>query len=124
MVEEAERRQWPEVVRAGLYGLLRHAAEKGGDAKDGIRRLLERASADGDDGMVALALAWRGWVAIVKRGEMGGQADEDVARAAVMLEAGRGALWCVRRGTFGWASHFGTAALGSSRTSSSQPARQ
>jgi len=90
MVEEAERRQWPEVVRSGLYGLLRHAAEQGGDANDEIRRLLERASADGDGDMVALALAWRGWVAIVKRGEMSGQADEDVARAAVMLEAGGG----------------------------------
>jgi len=87
MVEEAERRQWPEVARSGLYGLLRHAAEGGGDAEEEVRRLLERASADGDDDMVALALAWRAWVAIVKRGEMGGQADEDLARAAVMLEA-------------------------------------
>jgi diguanylate cyclase (GGDEF)-like protein len=90
MVEEGERRQWPEVVRSGLYGLLRHAAEGGSEADEEVRRLLERASADGDDDMVALALAWRAWVAIVKRGEMGGQADEDLARAAVMLEGAGG----------------------------------
>lgn len=87
MVAEAERLHWSEVVRAGLYGQLRHAAEPGGEAEEEIARLLERARSDGDDDMVALALAWRAWVAIVRRGEMGGQADEDLARAAVMLES-------------------------------------
>lgn len=94
LVEEGARNQWPEVVRSGLYGLVRHAAEGGkegdGQADEELRRLLEQATADGDDDMVALALAWRAWVAITKRGEMGGQADEDLARAAVMLEAAGG----------------------------------
>jgi diguanylate cyclase (GGDEF)-like protein len=87
LVVEAERRGWPEVVRAGLYGQLRHAAEPGGEAPREIARLLERAESDGDRDMVALALAWRAWVAIVRRGEMGGQADDDLARAAVLLES-------------------------------------
>lgn len=81
-----EERRWPEVARAGLYGLLRHAAQPGRDAKQEIDRFLQRATADGDDDMVALALAWKAWVAIARNGEMGGQADEDLVRAAVMLE--------------------------------------
>ncbi|MHB1499544.1 MAG: GGDEF domain-containing protein [Acidimicrobiales bacterium] len=87
MFATGERQRWPEVSRAGLYGLLRHSAEPGGEAKEEIGRLLDRASRDGDDDMVALALAWRAWVAIARKGEMGGQADDDLARAAVMLES-------------------------------------
>ena len=90
MVALGERHQWPEVVRAGLYGLLRHAAEPGREAKEEIAHLLERATADGDKDMVALALAWRAWVAIVRNDEMGGQAYDDLAKAAVMLESPAG----------------------------------
>lgn len=87
LAAEAERRAWPEVARAALYGQLRHAAEPGGDAEKEIAGLLERAESDNDRDMVALALAWKAWVATVRKGEVGGQADEDLARAAVMLES-------------------------------------
>jgi diguanylate cyclase (GGDEF)-like protein len=86
MVAEGERRSWPEVVRAAMYGLLRHAAEPpGGDPDAHIESLLERAQVEGDLDMLALALAWRGWVAVT-RGDDDAAADDDLAKAAVMLE--------------------------------------
>jgi hypothetical protein len=87
MVERGEARGWPEVARAGLYGLLRHAAEApGGDPQPALRRFLERAQADGDFDMIALGLAWRAYLATTRHGDFGGMADEDLAKAAIMLE--------------------------------------
>lgn len=91
MVAEGERRSWPDVVRAGLYGLVRHAAEPAG-AEPGpqIERLIDKARADGDLDMLALALAWRAWVAVARRGDVDDRADDDLAKAAVMLEPAEG----------------------------------
>jgi diguanylate cyclase (GGDEF)-like protein len=87
MVDEGRRHSWPEVVRAGLYGLLRHSAEPGGDgAFPATTSLLQQAQLDGDADMVALALTWRAWLALVHGGGIGGSADDDIAKAAVMLE--------------------------------------
>jgi hypothetical protein len=90
MVEQGERRGWPDVVRAGMYGLLRHAAEPpGADPSQEVTLLLKRAEVDGDLDMLALSLAWRAWVAIARGGDVGA-VDDDLAKAAVMLESADG----------------------------------
>lgn len=87
MVQQGKEQGWPEVVLAGLYGLLRHAAEPpGGDPRVAVRSLLEQARSDGDLDMTALALAWRAWTAVATGGATDGLADEDLARALVILE--------------------------------------
>ncbi|HTW10946.1 MAG TPA: GGDEF domain-containing protein [Acidimicrobiales bacterium] len=87
MVAEGERRGWPDVVRSGLYGLVRHAAEgPDGDPSAAIQALIDRARCDGDMAMFALALAWRAWVAITAGGDIDASADDDLAKAAVILE--------------------------------------
>ncbi len=87
MVAEGERRSWPEVVRSGMYGLLRHDAEPAGaDPLPAIMRLIDRAQMDGDVDMLALALAWRAWVAVTRGTDPGGSADDDLGRVLVMLE--------------------------------------
>jgi diguanylate cyclase (GGDEF)-like protein len=84
---EAESQGWAEVSRASLYGILRHAAEGGGDPHPAIEELRERAEVDGDDDTLALALAWRGFCWIMDHDpRLMAAADDDLARAAVMLE--------------------------------------
>jgi diguanylate cyclase (GGDEF)-like protein len=105
MFELAESRGWPEVARASLYGMLRHAAEPpDGDPWADLERFLERSLADKDHDMVALALAWRAYLGVTRQAELAqrrastevaevdltGLADDDLAKAAVMLEAAEG----------------------------------
>jgi diguanylate cyclase (GGDEF)-like protein len=85
MLQVAELREWPEVRRASLYGVLRHAAEGSPpDALPVANALLEVSQRDGDLDMVGLALAWRAWLAT--SGEGRSAVDEDLARAVVLLE--------------------------------------
>lgn len=91
LLDKADRRAWPEVARAALFGSLRHAAEPGGsDVLGAVEALRQRAAVDGDLDMLALALAWRGWLGATRGLGTGPMVDSDLARAAVMLEVGDG----------------------------------
>ena len=85
MLQVAELREWPEVRRASLYGVLRHAAEGSpAEALAVANALIEVSQRDGDLDMVGLALAWRAWLATTE--ESRAAVDEDLARAVVLLE--------------------------------------
>lgn len=87
MVDQGRRRGWPEVVRAGLYGLLRHAAEPAGrDPRAQLQALMDASEHDGDPDMLALALAWRAWLAVAAGLDTGAVPEDDLARAVVILE--------------------------------------
>jgi diguanylate cyclase (GGDEF)-like protein len=91
LVAEGERCHWPEVVRAGMYGLLRHAAEPAGaDPSAEVERLIARAEMDEDLDTLALALAWRGFLGATRLRGTTSVVDEDLARSAVMLGSSEG----------------------------------
>src|SRR5437588_5836569 len=59
-IRDAEQRGWPEVVRSGLYLAWVRSKRDGKQAQEAaLERLLERAEADGDPVMTAMALAKR-----------------------------------------------------------------
>lgn len=90
LIRDAEARGWPEVVRAGLYVAVIHARVDGAwMAGQQLAALLERARADGDTVMTALAMAMRAQ-ALPTPGDSSAAADtdRDLARATIMLEAG------------------------------------
>jgi diguanylate cyclase (GGDEF)-like protein len=92
MLDLAERREWPEVVLAALYAACVLARETGdGSLPEAIERLRLRAEADSDPAMLALALALRARVTAQSRESTRWvAADDDLARATVMLESGQG----------------------------------
>lgn len=91
LAEHGERQGWPEVVRAGIYGQLRHAAEPAAsDPRPEVKRLVAQAEIDGDLETVALGLAWRGWLGATRGLDTGAVVDDDLARSAVMLEGSGG----------------------------------
>jgi diguanylate cyclase (GGDEF)-like protein len=68
LIQDAERRGWPEVVLAGLYAACVVATVNGDEGlPQAIERLLMRAEADADLAMMAMALALRARIAAVQR---------------------------------------------------------
>ena len=92
LVTGADRRDWPEVVRAGLFlAAARSLSEPHGVHLGATTRLLERAQADGDVVMTAVALAMRAQVANTSHDPASTvAADRDLARASIMLETAAG----------------------------------
>jgi len=88
LLEEAERRQWPEVVRAALYATAVAAWAAGdGSMPAAVERLFERCQADGDPVMTALALGMRSARdATGTDSTIAAAADADLARATILLE--------------------------------------
>ncbi len=91
LAELAEHHGWRDVVRASLYGVIRHMDDKGDDPLPMIEKLKRLAEEDGDDATLGLALAWRAWVWINRQdaGQVA-RASLDLARASVILEATAG----------------------------------
>ncbi len=87
-VRDADDRGWPEVARAALMlDVVRSRAETGGYAPVAVGQLLDRAIADRDLVMTAMGLA----MGAHDPGDSGTRsaavADQDLARAAVLLES-------------------------------------
>jgi diguanylate cyclase (GGDEF)-like protein len=92
LVDDAERRGWDEVVRGAMFLAAVVAMHPTGELPaDAVARLLDRAQADGDVVMSALALAMRAQ-AVNASGDPTSTvaADRDLARACVMLETAPG----------------------------------
>lgn len=94
LLTEAQRRSWPEVVRAALFArAVAAGTESSGDLLSPIERLLERAERDGAVVMTALALALRSHrMTIEGHPEIAVTADDDLARATILLESAEGLL--------------------------------
>jgi len=91
LLEDAQRREWPEVVRAALFaGAVAAAATDYEHGLPAIGRLLEQCEADGDSTMVAIALAMRSSRPTRAERSTAFDADADLARATVLLESGHG----------------------------------
>jgi hypothetical protein len=92
LIGEADRRGWGEVGRAGLFLAVVCSTSEAGPRSGALSRLLDRAQADGDIVMAALALAIRAQ-AVNAFGDPVSTvaADRDLARASVMLETAPGA---------------------------------
>jgi diguanylate cyclase (GGDEF)-like protein len=94
MIGEAERRGWPDVVRAALFLAVVRTRVDGGEWPDiaGLEALSARAEADGEPVAIALSLALR-----AQAGSPDGDpsataaTDRDLARASAMLETAPGA---------------------------------
>jgi diguanylate cyclase (GGDEF)-like protein len=87
IIEEAERRGWPDVVMLGMYlGIIhgRHVDRE--TPTDWTERLLERAENDGDPVMIATALAVRSLDFDLDGGRAAVDADRDLAQAIVLLD--------------------------------------
>jgi diguanylate cyclase (GGDEF)-like protein len=92
LVRGADRRAWPEVARAGLFlAAARSLSEPHSVYRAATTRLLDRAQADGDIVMGAVALAMRAQV-VNTFGDPASTvaADRDLARASIMLETAAG----------------------------------
>lgn len=92
MGKTAARERWSDVERATLFGEAVGAwlARSSGRA-DAVARLVRRCTEDGDAVMLALGLAMRAGGLAVEDGTFPAeQADGDLARASVLLEAGEG----------------------------------
>jgi diguanylate cyclase (GGDEF)-like protein len=92
LIDDAQQRGWPEVVRVGMFlGIVASMAEGGEPDPDGLVTLLDRAQADGDIVATALALALRAQ-AVNASGDPTSTvaADRDLARACVLLETAQG----------------------------------
>ena len=92
LIGEADRRGWGEVARAGLFlAVVCSTSDAGGPRSGALSRLLDRAQADGDVVMAALALAIRAQ-AVNAFGDPISTvaADRDLARASVILETAAG----------------------------------
>jgi diguanylate cyclase (GGDEF)-like protein len=91
IIDEAERRGWPDVVKLGMYlGVIHRRYVERAPANDWIELLLERAQRDGDPVMMATALAVRSLDFDVDGGRAPVDADRDLARATVLLEGWSG----------------------------------
>lgn len=88
LIRDAETRDWPEVVRAGLYMEMCRSRSSSDDAYlTAIQRLLDHAHAGGDVAMTALALARRARVLTRADNPASSIAgDRDLARASVLIE--------------------------------------
>jgi diguanylate cyclase (GGDEF)-like protein len=91
-IEEADARGWSDVVCANLYLAVVRSQQDGwryhGQA---LTRLLQRAEADGDPAMTAIALACRSRIRL-NSGDIAAsvQADRDLVRATVLLDNATG----------------------------------
>jgi len=95
LLAHAERRQWADVARLGLFGEAVAAWFTGDEAmSEATEAFLERSLSDGDGLMTALGLAMRSSRATTRDDPLlAAAADADLARAVVLLEnAGGGAL--------------------------------
>jgi len=94
LLAEAQDRAWDDVVRVALFASFAAAAHADhGDVNAIVPRLLAKAEQDGSQVMVALALAVRAGLDFVEANpELAMTADDDLARATVMLETADGPL--------------------------------
>jgi diguanylate cyclase (GGDEF)-like protein len=92
LIDEAEQRGWDEVVRVAMFlAVVVCMHEAGEPTSDALARLLDRAQADGDVVMSALAFAMRAQAVNSSRDPTSTvAADRDLARACVMLETAPG----------------------------------
>ena len=97
LIREAEYKDWPEVVRAGLYSAV-HGARIAGDGSlpAAIERLRERAESDGEETTIALALTFEMERSLNRQDPgLSAAVDRELARVTVMLEAADG--WALER---------------------------
>ena len=94
LLADAEERDWPEVVRIGLFAAAVAAGRSNNrERREAVARLLARAEEDRAPVMVALALAMRASLDVSQSStELTKDSDEDLARAAVLLETADGRL--------------------------------
>lgn len=94
LLVDAEERDWPEVVRIGLFAAAVAAGRSNNrERREAVARLLARAEEDRAPVMVALALAMRASLDVSQSStELTKNSDEDLARAAVLLETADGRL--------------------------------
>ncbi|MGO9972311.1 MAG: diguanylate cyclase [Solirubrobacteraceae bacterium] len=88
ILDEADRRGWPEVARAALFlDAVRSSVEGGRLDSRAVGTLLDRAVADDDLVMTALALGLGAQATTGSERRAPVASDLDLARAAVMLES-------------------------------------
>jgi diguanylate cyclase (GGDEF)-like protein len=94
LLERAEQRAWPEVVRVAMFAAAVAAGRSNHlERRAAVARLLAQAEEDGATAMVALALAMRSCLDVSKDSpELAMTSDDDLARATVMLESAEGHL--------------------------------
>ncbi len=94
LLADAEERDWPEVVRIGLFAAAVAAGRSNHrERREAVARLLARAEEDRAPVMLALALAMRASLDVSQSStELTKDSDEDLARAAVLLETADGRL--------------------------------
>ncbi|MGO8875021.1 MAG: GGDEF domain-containing protein [Acidimicrobiales bacterium] len=92
LLNDALARDWPEVVRAGMFAAAVAAVTLDSEQRlPAIERLLHQAEADGDHVMIALALVMRSSVALSDAHAAAARdADADLARATILLESAPG----------------------------------
>lgn len=92
LTEEAERCDWGEVVRAGLFGAAVGAwIAQEGDIASRVEALVARSTQDGDPVMLALGLALRATRSFgTPDVDLLTGAEADLARAVVLLEGAQG----------------------------------
>jgi len=97
LIAEAERQDWPEVVRAGLYSAVYRArlADDGSEPA-AIEKLRNSAETDGDPATLAVALTFEveDWLDRLDPA-LSAAVDRELARATVLLEAADG--WALER---------------------------
>ncbi len=94
LLADAEERDWPEVVRIGLFAAAVAAGRSNHrERREAVARLLARAEEDRAPVMLALALAMRASLDVSQSStELTKNSDEDLARAVVLLETADGRL--------------------------------
>jgi diguanylate cyclase (GGDEF)-like protein len=94
LLERAQGRGWPEVVRIAMFaGAVAAGRSNHVQRRAAVAQLLAQAEDDGAPVMVALALAMRACLDVSKESpELAMTSDEDLARATVILESADGSL--------------------------------
>jgi len=97
LIEEAQRQEWPEVVRAGLYSCVHRARmADDGSLPSAIQRLREAAESDDDPTTLALALTYEVGEWLDRQDPaLSADVDRELARATVLLETADG--WALER---------------------------
>jgi len=97
LIAEADRQEWPEVVRAGLYSAV-YRARRADDGSEpaAIDKLRNSAETDGDPATLAVALTFEveSWLDRLDPA-LSAAVDRELARATVLLEAADG--WALER---------------------------
>lgn len=93
LLDEAQERGWPEVVRIAMFAAAVAAGRSNHmQRRASVARLLTQAEEDRAPVMVALALAMRACLDSKDSPDLATTSDDDLARATVILESADGSL--------------------------------